>query len=153
MRRLLLVLIVAFATTLFVASGVDARTYTRKHYRHRAHAVQMTKHRARSCKMIKRVVCRPVRRHVRRAPVGAGPVVRPVVNVPAPTVTCPNPQVNVAAPNVTFPPVNVPTVGVTVDDCNIYIVRENELLVLGKTDMCLKRRVPLNPPPSAPPSE
>jgi len=152
MRKFLLLLIVIFATTVFVASGVDARTYTKKHYRHRTHAVRMTRHKARSCKTVKRVVCRPVRhvRHVRRAPIGSGPVIRPVVNVPAPAVTCPNPQVHVAAPNVTFPPLNVPTVGITVDDCNIYIVRENELLVLGKTDMCLKRRVPLNPPPSAP---
>lgn len=151
MRKFLLLLIVVFATMIFVASGVDAKTSKTRHYRARTHAAKMYKAKARHCKVVCRRVHKKARRIVRPARMGAGPAIKPVVNCPA--VTCPNPQVNVAAPNVTCPPVNVPTVGITVDDCNIYIVQENELLVLGKNDFCLKRRVSLNPPPSAPPSE
>jgi hypothetical protein len=91
------------------------------------------------CYRVKRFV-----RHARPARVARGPIVTcpaPVVNVPqqpAPVVNVPQqaaPVVNVPA----FPP----TVGITVDTCNIYIVQGNQLMILDKTTYALKQTVPL----------
>lgn len=91
--------------------------------------------------------CYRVKTHVRRARaarVARGPMVTcpsPIVNVPAqaaPVVNVPQgpaPVVNIPA----FPP----TVGVTVDSCNIYIVQGNQLMILDKNTYCLKQTVPL----------
>lgn len=65
----------------------------------------------------------------------------PVVNVPAQAA----PVVNVpqqAAPIVNVPPFP-PTVGITMDSCNIYIVKGDNLLILDKNTYCLKQTVPL----------
>ncbi len=84
------------------------------------------------------------KRYARPAHIARGPVVNcpaPVVNVPqqaAPIVNVPQqpaPVVNVAAPS--------PTVGITVDNCNIYIVRGDQLTVIDKSNYECKRTVPL----------
>jgi|GEM_PF-1257377 len=83
-------------------------------------------------------------RHAKPARVARGPILTcpaPIVNVPqqaAPVVNVPQqpaPVVNVPA----FPP----TVGITVDACNIYIVQGNQLMILDKNTYCLKKTVPL----------
>ena len=91
--------------------------------------------------------CYRVKRHVRKA--RAASVARgPAITCPAPVVNVPQqaaPVVNVpqqAAPVVNVPPFP-PTVGVTVDSCNIYIVQGDQLMVLDKNTYCLKQSVPL----------
>lgn len=160
MRRLWIVLAVVFATSLYTAAGVQAAKATTKqklrHYVSSKHKVTAAssakKHKAavmaaRTAKGPKWVCHRVVKRHVRKAPARAarGPMVTcpaPVVNVPqqaAPIVNVPQqpaPVVNVAAPS--------PTVGITVDDCNIYIVQGSQLMVLDKTTYAIKQSVPLH---------
>jgi len=88
---------------------------------------------------------KPVRRVARRvskpATVARGPAA-PVINVPQQ----PAPVVNI--PQQPAPVVNVPpcpmTAGVTVDECYIYIVQNNQLMVIDKKSYCLKTTVPLH---------
>jgi hypothetical protein len=98
------------------------------------------------CHKVTKWVC-PKKRTVRRsrpAMAARGPVVNcpaPVVNVPqqpAPVVNVPQqpaPVVNVPAPP--------PTVGITTDNCFIYVVRGDQLMVFDKNTYCLKKTVPL----------
>jgi hypothetical protein len=62
-----------------------------------------------------------------------------------PRVLCPAPVVNV--PQQAAPVVNVPapepTVGVATDNCNIYIVRGNQLTVVDKNTYQVRRTVPI----------
>jgi len=76
------------------------------------------------------------------AAVAAGPKEMPTPIVNCPPVTVQPPVVNVAPPS-------MPTVGVTVDNCFIYIVRDRELLLVGKDDLCVKKRVDIGPPSSS----
>lgn len=135
MRKLLIVLAVVFATSLFTATGVQAATYPTKKPMVRHHIVR--KHKV-------TVVCRPVKRRARPARAARGPVLRcptPVVNVPrqpAPVVNVPQQP----APVVNIPP-SPPTVGVTADNTNLYIVRENQLTVLDKCTYEVKKTMTL----------
>lgn len=99
------------------------------------------------CRKVTRWVCpkKPVvRRTARPAAAARGPMVNcpaPVVNVPeqpAPVVNVPQqpaPVVNVASPP--------PTVGITTDNCFIYIVRGDQLMVLDKNTYELKKTISL----------
>jgi hypothetical protein len=92
-------------------------------------------------------VCHRVYPHKRVARVsrvraGAGPTCpAPIVNVPqqaAPVVNVPQqpaPVVNVAAPP--------PGVGITTDQCNIYVVQGDQLLVIDKNTMCVVKKTTL----------
>lgn len=144
MRKLLLVLAVVFAASLYTAAGLDAATRpTTKKARHAVVAKHKTV--KAHCKM----VCKPkakkmTKRMARPARYARGPVVNcpaPVVNVPeqaAPIVNVPQQP----APVVNVPP-SPPTVGITVDNCSIFIVRENQLIVLDKNTYECKKMVPL----------
>ena len=146
MRKLLLVLAVVFAASLYTAAGVNAAAGTTK--KKVGHAI-VAKHKA--MKSNCRVVCKPkmhkthkMKRVSRPARYARGPVVTcpaPVVNVPqqaAPVVNVPQGP----APVVNVPPMP-PTVGITVDDCSIYIVRENQLMILDKNTLECKKTMPL----------
>lgn len=104
-----------------------------------------------ACKAVKhtyyKMTCKPKMRTKRAS--------RPARLARGPSVTCPAPVVNVpqqAAPVVNVPqgpapvvnvPPSPPTVGITVDNCNIYIVRENQLMILDKNTYQVKSTVPL----------
>ena len=97
----------------------------------------------RSCKL----VCKPRVKAKRMA--------RPARAARGPAVTCPAPVVNVpqqAAPIVNVPqqpapvvnvPANPPSTAISVDSCNIYIVRNNQLTILDKNTYQVKQTVPL----------
>ena len=80
---------------------------------------------------------------------------RPARAARGPAVTCPAPVVNVpqqAAPIVNVPqqpapvvnvPANPPSTAISVDSCNIYIVRNNQLTILDKNTYQVKQTVPL----------
>jgi len=125
-----------FVKKSFAARSARGPMY-KKHYAKRS--IRFARHGV-------RYRCYPVRKHIRRAArpatVARGPVCpAPVVNVPqqaAPVVNVPQqpaPVVNVPA----FPP----TVGVTVDNCNIYVVQNDQLMIIDKNTYCLKQSVPL----------
>ena len=99
------------------------------------------------CRKVTRWVC-PKKSAVRRTARPAAAARGPVVNCPAPVVNVPEqpaPVVNV--PQQPAPVVNVPspppTVGITTDNCFIYIVRGDQLMVFDKNTYCLKKTVPL----------
>jgi len=151
MRKLWIVLAAVFAASVFMTAGVDAAKVTTKAKAPAMHA--KTVHH----KMMKKAaaagpgwVCKRVHRHhkmVKKA--------TPARAARGPMVTCPAPVVNVpqqAAPVINVPAqpapvVNVgpmpPTVGITVDNCSIFIVRENQLIVLDKNTYEVKKTVPL----------
>lgn len=135
MRRLMILIVAVLISCSLMVSTADAATPTRKT------AIQ----RKSGCKVKCRTVCPTTKRAVRRAPVrkGAGPVCpAPVVNVPqqpAPVVNVPQqapPVVNVAAPP--------PGVGITTDECYIYVVKGDELMVIDKKTMCVVKRSSLS---------
>lgn len=170
MRRLLMVLVAALIAAALLATGLEARTYRTSKFRTRH--VMVSKHRVgttramrvhrvarvhrvirhRKMSMLRRharvaMICHVVRRHrialrPRAAMPAAGPKEPTVVNCPAPTVSVPPASVTCPAPQVNMQP----SVGITVDNCNIYIVRENELWVVGKDDLCVKKKATLTPP-------
>ena len=82
-------------------------------------------------------------------------IARPARAARGPSVTCPAPTVTVpqqAAPVVNVPqqpapvvniPANPPSTAISVDNCNIYIVRENQLTILDKSTYQVKQTVPL----------
>lgn len=102
-------------------------------------------------------VCHRVRRHIRKArpaTIARGPIIN-VPQAPAPVVNVPQqaaPVVNV--PQQPAPVVNVPAfppgVAVTVDNCNIYVVQGNQLMVFDKNTFCLKQTVPITGATAAP---
>ncbi len=99
------------------------------------------------CHKVTKWVC-PKKHKVRKA-------ARPAMAARGPVVTCPAPVVNVPqqpAPVVNVPqqpapvvnvPASPPTVGITTDNCFIYIVRGDQLMVFDKNTYCLKKTVPL----------
>ncbi len=142
MRRLVILLILLFAASVLSAPVMAAKACPTK--MHKTHRMSMKKMRHSKT----RIVCHRVKRvrHHRMAmpaQKGAGPqVIQPVINVPqqaAPTVNVPQqaaPVVNVAAP-----PANT---AITVDTSCIYIVRDGQLLILNKSDLCLRSKVSLD---------
>lgn len=134
MRKLWIVLAAVFAASVFMTAGVDAAKCPTR-YKARHHIV--TKHKAPA--MHAKVVKKATPARAARGPVVTCPA--PVVNVPQQAA----PVVNVPAQPA--PVVNVgpmpPTVGITVDDCSIFIVRENQLIVLDKNTYEVKKTVPL----------
>lgn len=156
MRKLWIVLAVVFAASLLTAAGVDAKCRAKHKVRHHVMCVKVMKHKATTAKCPTKRMAKPARvakgpkcpirhkRHARPARVARGPMVTcpsPVVNVPQQAA----PVVNVApgpAPVVNIPALP-PTVGITVDNCMIYIVRENQLMVLDKNTFEVKKTVPL----------
>jgi hypothetical protein len=167
MRKLWIVLAAVFATSLLMTAGVDAAKYSTKSKAHhkvtaKMHCKTMMHHKMmHHKKMMKKAipakaargpvwVCKKVYRHhkmIRRAK-AAGVARGPMVTCPAPVVNVPQqaaPIVNVpaqAAPVVNIP-ASPPTVGITVDSCSIFIVRENQLIVLDKNTYEVKKTVPL----------
>ena len=168
MRKLWIVLAAVFAASVFMTAGVDAAKYPIKykarHYVAAKHRASTTMHhklmrRAMHLKMIKKAVaartargpawvCKRVYRHHLRRSMAARAARGPIVTCPAPVVNVPAqaaPVVNVPAqpaPVVNIPP-SPPTVGITVDNCSIFIVRENQLIVLDKNTYEVKKTVPL----------
>lgn len=173
MRRLWIVLAVVFAATTLGAAGVQAATGSSKSkYGSKMSAKQKATAKVWAKSQAARSARGPAakkspskytryahgskyrcyrasgaKRYVRRArPASAAR--GPVVNVPAPIVNVPAqaaPVVNVPqgpAPVVNVPPFP-PAVGVTVDNCNIYIVQNDQLMVIDKNTYCLKQTVPL----------
>ncbi len=147
MRRLSIFIVVLLAGTFLLTLFTPATAKT------------MTKRCTTTCTtkcvpIKKKVTKKKIKRHsVRR-------VYRPSVSARGPSVTCPAPNVRVEAPNVSVSPpnvnvaapnVNVPWNGVTVDECNLYIVKDNELIILNKRDMSLVRRMPLDAIPKITP--
>jgi Tfp pilus assembly protein PilE len=163
MRKLLIVLAVVFALSVFAAALAQAVTATTKmpaKSKMTAKAKCPTMHRASTtakhktmaskkpkCYKVTKWHC-PKKHTVRRA-------ARPAAAARGPVVTCPSPVVNVPqrpAPVVNVPqqaapivnvPASPPTVGITVDNCFIYVVRENQLMVIDKNTYELKKTVPL----------
>jgi hypothetical protein len=133
MRKLLIVLAVIFAASLWTTAGVGAATCPTKHHVMRHHV------KTKNCRM----VCRHKKKHhkARAASVARGPI----INVPAPVVNVPQgpaPVVNV--PQQPAPVINeAPTVGITVDSSSIYIVRGNQLTVLDKCSYECKKTLTL----------
>lgn len=157
MRRLWILLAVVFATSLLTTAGLEAATTTKRSgskitAKQKAAATKWAKSSKRTSTAASRARgpkwrCYRVSTTARRA--------RPAAAARGPVVTCPAPVVNVpqqaapvvnvpqqAAPIVNVPP-NPPTVGVTVDNCYIYIVQNDQLMVIDKNTYCLKKTVPL----------
>lgn len=125
MRRLAILFTLAAVLASLLAVNVDAAKC-------RTHCV-------RKCTPTK---ARRVARVAQPAKVAAGPVVKaPVINVPA-CPACPQAVVNV--PQQPAPQVFAPQTAITTDDCYVYIVRDNDMLVLDKNTFCLKSRIALN---------
>jgi hypothetical protein len=99
------------------------------------------------CRKVSKWVC-PKKHRVKR-------MARPARIARGPAVTCPAPVVNVpqqAAPVVNVPqqpapvvnvPASPPTVGITTDNCFIYIVRGDQLMVIDKNNYECKKTIPL----------
>lgn len=159
MRKLWMLIAAVFAVSLMMTAGLQAATTTKSKAAvakksQPAKVVKKAKPVAKPKSAVRcRTVCTPKKKTVRRstpARAARGPVA-PVVHVPqqpAPVANVPAqpaPVVNVPAqpaPVVNVPP-SPPNVGITVDNCSIYIVRENQLMVLDKNTYCLKKSVPL----------
>ena len=137
MRKLLMVVAVVFASSLFTTVGVEAAK------------VPTGKRLVSKCVKPKaKRVLRVTRHKAMPARYARGPIINvpkspaPIVNVPeqpAPVVNVPQqpaPIVNVAAP--------LPTVGVTVDSTMIYIVRGSQLMVLDKCTYEVKKTMSLD---------
>ena len=149
MRRLVILLALVFAASLVSAPALGATAYPTKTPKvHRTTTKKVAKAKMR---------CYPVKRYKAKAKparAGAGPKA-PVVNCPAPVVNVPQqpaPIVNV--PEQPAPVVNVaappPSTAITVDTTSIYIVRDNQLWILNKNDLCLKNKVSLDQVGSTP---
>lgn len=164
MRRLWLVLAVVFAASLYTAAGVQAATYSKSKSGSKMSAKQKKSSMAArrgsgpytyQTKSGAKWRCYKVAPKAKRARVS-----RPARVARGPMVTCPTPVVNVpqqAAPVVNVPQgpapvVNVPpfppTVGVTVDNCYIYVVQGDKLMVIDKNSYCLKQTIPLTETPA-----
>ena len=157
MRRLVILLVVVFVASLVSMPAISA---TKGVTTPKAHKMT-TKHKLHKKTAMKpkaKYRCYRVVRHKAKAmPArkGAGPATRPVVNCPAPVVNVPQqpaPVVNV--PEQPAPVVNVaappPSTAITVDTSSIYIVRDNQLIILNKSDLCLKSKVSLDQVGSTP---
>lgn len=147
MRRFAILLIAVLVICAVMAMAVNAATTSKKQTTsHKAYKATHAK-----AKIACRTVCKPVRhvrhvRHVKRAVAprrGAGPTVLSCPKAPAPVVNIPQqapPVVNVAAPP--------PGVGITTDDCSIFIVQGDQLMVLDKNTLCLKKKTTLSGQPT-----
>lgn len=160
MRKLWMISAVVFSVSLMMTAGLQAAANNTKSgtsvakKSQPAKVVKKAKPAVRHKSAVRcRTVCTPKKKVVRPstpARAARGPVA-PVVHVPqqpAPVVNVPaQPAPVVNVPAQPAPVVNVapspPTVGITVDNCSIYIVRENQLIVLDKNTYCLKKSVPL----------
>lgn len=152
MRKLWILLAAVFATSLIMTAGVDAANYPTKS-KAPAMKSKTTQHKATMKSKPARTARGPVckvkhRKKVARRSMPARVARGPMVTCPAPVVNVPQqaaPVINVpaqAAPVVNVPPAP-PTVGITVDNCSIFIVRENQLTVLDKNTYEVKKTVPL----------
>lgn len=140
MRRLVISMIVVFVASVLGAHAVDAAT--------RYKSTRGTNMR---CRKVTVTRCTPKKKRVARtrtkvvtryvpvpAAAGAGPVVN-VPQQPAPIVNVPQQP----APVVNIPP-TPPNTAVTVDSNFIYIIRDNQLLILDKNGLCLRQSVMLD---------
>ena len=138
MRKLLMVVAVVFATSLFTTVGLEAATKCPTGKRLVSKCVRPRAKRVHHVKKHKAMPARYARGPIINCPKPPAPIVNvpaqpaPVVNVPAQ----PAPIVNVAAPP--------PTVGVTVDGTMIYIVRGSQLMVLDKCTYEVKKTMSLD---------
>jgi hypothetical protein len=148
MRRLVILLAVIFAVSAMSAPALGATACPTKSTKvHRTTAKKKMPKKVSKAKM----KCAPVKSAKKATPAkaGAGPrVIQPVVKCPeqpAPIVNVPEqpaPVVNVAPPP--------PSTAITVDTNSIYIVRDNQLIILNKCDLCLKNKVSLDQVGSVP---
>lgn len=139
MRRLVILMTVVFVASVMGAPAVEAARYKSTRGTNvrckRVTVTRCTPKKKRVARTRTRVVTRYV--HVPAA-AGAGPVVN-VPQQPAPIVNVPQQP----APVVNIPP-TPPNTAVTVDSNFIYIIRDNQLLILDKNGLCLKQSVMLD---------